>query len=74
MLPVDFEGRFAVPKSNVYLLLFHWEQLFIFLFLFFCRAAEFQQDAGSDLAKTASQLLGTFDDPKFANTEVRQCS
>ncbi|XP_033641845.1 peroxisomal targeting signal 1 receptor-like isoform X2 [Asterias rubens] len=32
-------------------------------------AAEFQQDAGSDLAKTASQLLGTFDDPKFANTE-----
>lgn len=33
---------------------------------------EFQEKAetDADLARTANQLLGTLDDPKFANSEV----
>ena len=40
--------------------------------IFFFRVDEFQEKAetDADLARTANQLLGTLDDPKFANSEV----
>lgn len=35
---------------------------------------EYNPQEDSELAKTANELLGTVDDPKFSDTEVRQNS